>query len=180
MTFRAIRRTDLATGYSPFRVVDEQGRELEWLNRFLDMQVRARPGALTLRSYAHKLLHFVRWWARRPWYRRDALHHRAVHRGHPGRLRARSARRTTQTQPENINDRAGILRRLFQFYFHEEMPHGPYRLQRTWLRRSPLGYGRRRVGVAPDLKVKVPQRAIVPLAAERWPGSGPASARRAI
>jgi len=82
--------------------------------------------------------------------------------------------------PENINDRAGILRRLFQFYFHEEMPHGPYRLQRTWLRRSPLGYGRGRVGVAPDLKVKVPQRAIVPLAAERWPGSGPASARRAI
>jgi hypothetical protein len=45
MTFRAIRRTDPATGYSPFRVVDEQGRELEWLNRFLDMQVRARPGA---------------------------------------------------------------------------------------------------------------------------------------
>jgi integrase len=69
--------------------------------------------------------------------------------------------------PENINCRSGMLRRLFRFYFHDEMPHGPYRLQRTWLRRSPLGYGRGRVAVAADLKVKVPERVIGPLAAEQ-------------
>lgn len=167
MTFRAIRRTDTAAGSSPFRVVDEQGHELEWVNRFLDMQCVRGLSPLTLRSYANKLLHFVRWWARRPGidatrftmeqfteatlvdYVRDQLSEQPK----PG--------------PENINDRAGMLRRLFRFYFHEEMPHGPYRLQRTWLRRSPLGYGRGRVGVAPDLKVKVPARLIVPLAAEQ-------------
>jgi integrase len=167
MTFRAIRRTDAAAGDSPFRVVDEQGRELDWINRFLDMQCVRGVAPLTLRSYANTLLHFVRWWAGRPGidvtrftidqfteatlvdYVRDQL----AEQPRPG--------------PENINQRAGMLRRLFHFYFHEEMPHGPYRLQRTWLRRSPLGYGRGRVGVVPDLKVKVPQRVIVPLSAEQ-------------
>ena len=60
-----------------------------------------------------------------------------------------------------------MLRRLFRFYFHDEMPHAPYRRQRTWYRRSPLGYGRGRVASAPaDLKVKVPQRVIMPLSGE--------------
>jgi hypothetical protein len=66
MTFRAIRRTDPAAGSASFRVVDEQGRELEWVNRFLDMQCVRGWAPLTLRSYANTLLHFVRWWARRP------------------------------------------------------------------------------------------------------------------
>ena len=65
--------------------------------------------------------------------------------------------------PENINQRSSLLRRLFRFYFHDEMPHAPYRIRRTLLRRSPLGYGRGRVSVATDLKLKVPQRVIVPL-----------------
>ena len=76
-----------------------------------------------------------------------------------------------ETQPgiaaETINSRSSMLRWLFRFYFHDEMPHGPYRLQRVWLRRSPLGYGRGRVAVAADLKLRVPQRVIVPLGAEQ-------------
>ena len=35
MMFRTICRTDLPASQSPFRVVDEQGHELEWANRFL-------------------------------------------------------------------------------------------------------------------------------------------------
>jgi integrase len=69
--------------------------------------------------------------------------------------------------PEHINSRSAMLRRLFRFYFHDEMPYGPYRLPRTWWRRSPLGYGRGRVAVAADLKVKVPQRVVVPLGVEQ-------------
>jgi integrase len=56
---------------------------------------------------------------------------------------------------------------LFHFYFQEEMPHGPYRLQRVWWRRSPLGYGRRRPAPAADLTLKVPHRVVVPLSAEQ-------------
>jgi integrase len=112
------------------------------------------------------LLHFVRWWSHRPGvdvtrftadqftestlvdYVRDQLDE------HP------------KPGPENINNRSSMLRRLFRFYFHEDMPHGPYRMQRSWFRRSPLGYGHGRVAVAADLKVKVPQRVITPLQPE--------------
>ena len=72
-----------------------------------------------------------------------------------------------QLTPETINCRAAMLRRLFRFYIHDEMPHGPYRLQRAWFRRSPLGYGRPSRAVSADLKLKVPQRVIVPLSAEQ-------------
>ena len=66
MTFRAIHQTGLAASQSPFRVVDELGRGLEWANRFLGMQCVRGLAPLTLRSYACMLLHFVRWWSRQP------------------------------------------------------------------------------------------------------------------
>jgi site-specific recombinase XerD len=157
----------LPASSSPFRVVDEQQRELEWINRFLDVQCLRGIAPLTLRSYANTLLHFVRWWSRRPGvdvtrftadqftestlvdYVRDQLNEQP------------------KPSPENINSRSSMLRRLFRFYFHDEMPHGPYLLQRVWLRRSPLGYGRGRLAVAADLKLKVPQRVMVPLQPEQ-------------
>jgi integrase len=43
------------------------------------------------------------------------------------------------------------------------MPHSPYLLKREYWRRSPLGYGKPRGAAAADLKLKVPQRVIVPL-----------------
>jgi integrase len=167
MTFRTVCRTGLPASSSPFRVVDEHERELDWINRFLDVQCLRGIAPLTLRSYAYTLLHFVRWWSRRPGadvtrftadqftestlvdYVRDQLNEQPK----PG--------------PENINSRSSMLRRLFRFYFHQEMPYGPYRIQRTWYCRSPLGYGRGRVAVAADLKLKVPQRVMVPLQPEQ-------------
>ncbi len=167
MIFRTIRCSGLPASSSPFRVVDDQERQLEWANRFLDMQCLRGIAPLTLRAYANTLLHFVRWWSRQPGidvtrftaeqftestlidYVRDQLNEQPK----PG--------------PENMNQRSAMLRRLFRFYFHDEMPHGPYRIQRTWYRRSPLGYGRGRVAVAADLTVKVPQRVVVPLVTEQ-------------
>ena len=46
--------------------MDQDGRELEWINRFLDMQCVRGLAPLSLRAYANNLLHFVRWWSRRP------------------------------------------------------------------------------------------------------------------
>ena len=66
MTFRTIQRTDLQASRSPFRVVDENQRELRWINRFLDALCVSGTAPLTLRSYANQLLHFVRWWSRQP------------------------------------------------------------------------------------------------------------------
>lgn len=167
MTFRTIRRTDLPASSSPFRVVDEQGRELEWINRFLDLQCVRGLAPLSLRSYANTLLHFVRWWSRQPGV--DVP-----------RLRADQFTEATlidyvrdqlneqpKPSPENVNQRSAMLRRLFRFHFRDDMPHAPYLIQRAWWRRSPLGYGRARLAVATGLKVKVPQRVIVPLEAEQ-------------
>ena len=168
MTFHAIRRSDLGAGRSSIRLVDDHGREIEWANRFLDAQCVRGLQTLSLESYAYTLLHFLRWWSRRPGV--DAM-----------RFTAEQFTESTlvdyvrdqlgeqpKPAPENINRRSGLARRLFRFYFHQDMPHAPYLIQRTWYRRSPLGYGRGRVATAPaDLKLKVPRRVIVPLSAEQ-------------
>jgi len=44
-------------------VVAQTGREVDWINRYLDQQRIRGMADSTLRSYAHDLLHFLRWWA---------------------------------------------------------------------------------------------------------------------
>jgi integrase/recombinase XerD len=167
MTFHTIYQAHLPASQSPFRVVDEQGHELEWLNRFLDVQSLRALERLSLRQYANELLDFVRWWSRQPGV--DITHLAAEQFTESTLIDyvQEQVGRQPKLAPETINTRAAMLRRLFRFYFHDEMPHGAYRVQRTWWRRSPLGYGRGRIAVAADLSLKVPQRVIVPLSAEQ-------------
>ena len=75
---------------------------------------------------------------------------------------------TPKPTPENINSRSRMVRRLFLFYFQQDMPHSPYLIQRNWYRRLPPGYGpgRRRAQTA-DLTLKVPQRVVMPLSVEQ-------------
>jgi hypothetical protein len=55
-------------GQSPVRVAEQTtGREVGWINRFLDREYVRRLADKTLRTYAHNLLHFVRWW--------ESVHH---------------------------------------------------------------------------------------------------------
>lgn len=168
MIFHALQRRDVSAGSSPIRLVNEQGREIEWANRFLDVQCVRGLQILSLESYAYTLLHFVRWWSRQPGI--DVMQFTA------GQFTEATLvdyvrdqlKEQPKPAPENINRRAFMLRRLFRFYFQQDMPHAPYLIQRTWYRRSPLGYGRGRVASAPaDLTLKVPQRVIVPLSVEQ-------------
>jgi site-specific recombinase XerD len=167
MTFHAIRRRDLPAGRSPVRLADEQGREIEWANRFLDAQCVRGLQPLSLSSYAYTLLHFVRWWSHQPGI--DVMQFRAEQFSESTLVDYVRDQLNEQPKPtpENINSRSAMLRRLFRFYFYDEMPHAPYLIQRTWYRRSPLGYGRCRVAVAADLKLKVPERVVVPLSCEQ-------------
>lgn len=66
MTFRTILRSDLPASQSPFRVVDEQDHEVDWVNRFLDAQCVRGLLPLSLRQYGITLLHFLRWWSAQP------------------------------------------------------------------------------------------------------------------
>ena len=62
MNFRVIQRHDLEYARSPFRVTQQNGPEVDWVNRFLDQQRVRSVAEATLRSYAYDLLHFLRWW----------------------------------------------------------------------------------------------------------------------
>jgi hypothetical protein len=64
MIFQVTRAQDVGNARSPFRVIEQPtGREVEWVNRFLDRECLRRLAETSLRSYAMDLLHFLRWWA---------------------------------------------------------------------------------------------------------------------
>lgn len=165
MRFLLEQRSDVAASISPYRVVDEQGREIEWANRFLDLQKLRGLQDLSLRFYGHMLLHFIRWWSCQPgvdvmcfdphqFTESTLLDYVRAQRDEPGK-----------PSPELINNRSSMLRRLFRHYFHQDMPHAPYLLQRAWWTPR-TGSGPRR-GPAADLRLKVPPRVIEPLSLEQ-------------
>jgi hypothetical protein len=68
MRFHVIRPQNPNSAQSPVRVVEhETGREVVWVNRYLDREYVRRLADTTLRACAYNLLHFVRWW--------ESLHH---------------------------------------------------------------------------------------------------------
>ena len=63
MKFCVIYQQTSHNAQSPVRVVEQTtGREVGWINRYLDREYVRRLANTTLRIYAHNLLHFVRWW----------------------------------------------------------------------------------------------------------------------
>ena len=68
MTFRVVHQPSDNPARCPYRVVEQAtGREIDWINQYLDYETASPPGRHTLRSYAHELLHFLRWW--------ESVHH---------------------------------------------------------------------------------------------------------
>ena len=167
MTFRLEHRSDVAASASPFRVVEQDGGELAWANRFLDLQRVRGLNELSLRAYGHQLLHFIRWWAQQPGV--DAMRQDAPSFTESTLIEYVRAQREElpKLSPETINSRSAMLRRLFRFHFQVEMPHGPYRLQRVWATPPGGRYRRGRTAVAADLRLKVPPRIIEPLSIEQ-------------
>mgnify|MGYP001561578185 FL=1 len=167
MTFRLRWRGDVAASASPYRVVDETGREIEWANRFLDMQRVRGLQEHSLRYYGNLLAPFIRWWARQPGV--DVMRLEAPQFTEATLIDYVRAQREAMPRisPETINARSSMLRRVFRFYFDREMPHGPYRLRRSWW--TPPGWQSRRgrTAVAADLRLRVPPRVIEPLSMEQ-------------
>jgi integrase len=60
-----------------------------------------------------------------------------------------------------------VLHCLYRFHLGTEIPPGQSHFQRTYTKRSPLGYGRPRRAIALGLRLKQPRRIIVPLSAEQ-------------
>ncbi|MGD0775100.1 MAG: hypothetical protein ABSC05_19980 [Candidatus Solibacter sp.] len=63
MTFHLVHQHSLDQARSPLHIVEHKtGREVAWINRYLDRERVRRLAETTLRSYALDLRHFLRWW----------------------------------------------------------------------------------------------------------------------
>ena len=145
MKFHVVRRVSHAQ--SPFRVVEQAtGHEVGWINRFLDREYVRRLADNTLRTYAHELLHFIRWW--------ESVHHTAaIAEGDLTEstlldyVRFQSAQQPRPTG-STINHRVAIADRALR----NEFPDSPCQVapgfHQAYLRRKPMGLGRPRLAMS--------------------------------
>jgi integrase/recombinase XerD len=160
MTLRLVAHNSSPASASPYRLLDEQDRELTWANDFLDAQRLRQLSLRSLRAYGYDLLHLARWLQQTQHslpklnqsllldYVRCQLDH------------------VPKSTSSTINHRLGVLRCLYRFHYGREIPGGNSRFQRTYTTRSSLGYGRPQRRVASALRLRQPRRVVVPLSAD--------------
>jgi integrase/recombinase XerD len=160
MTIRLIDQPDCSASASPYRLIDERSEPIAWVNDFLDAQRIRQLSLRSLRAYAYDLLHFARWWL--PQVRplseitESALLEYVRH----------QLDQEPKPTPQTVNHRLGVVHCLYRFHCGCEIPAGQSHFQRTYTKRSPLGYGRPRRAVALGLRLRQPGRVIVPLSAD--------------
>jgi len=164
MKFCVIHQQTSHNANSPRRVVEQTtDRGIGWVNRYLDREYVRRIADTTLRTYAHNLLHFVRWW--------ESVHHTCdIVEGDLTEstlleyVRFQSSQQP-RPSPSTINDRVAVAERAIR----NEFPDAPCQIARgfhqAFLRRRPMGLGRPRVAMS-RLRVKVPKRNVVPLSVD--------------
>src|SRR5437879_1284595 len=154
MKFRLIHQQASNNAQSSVRVAEQTGREVGWINRYLDRESVRRLANTTLRTYAHNLLHFVRWW--------ESVHHTGdIKEGDFSEstlldyVRFQSSQ---QPRPSSstINDRVAVADRALR----NEFPNAPCQIARgfhqPFLRRRPMGLSPPRV-VMSRLTCQAPQ-----------------------
>jgi integrase/recombinase XerD len=146
---------------SPYRLLDEQG-EIPWANSFLDAQRIRQISVCSLRAYAYDLLHFARWW-----FQQQAKPLSEVTESTLLDYVRYQLDQQPKPTPQTVNHRLVVLHCLYRFHLGTEIPPGRSHFQRTFTKRSPLGYGRPRRAIAMGLRLKQPRRMIVPLSAEQ-------------
>ena len=164
MRFHVIRPKTSHPAQSPIRVVEQAtGREVGWVNGYLDREYVRRVADTTLRIYAYNLLHFVRWW--------ESLHH-------TGEVSESDLTESTlldyvkfqsSQQPppsgSSINDRVADVDRALRNQFPDAPSQIAHGFHQRFLLRRPLGLGRPRVALS-RLRVRVSKRQMVPLSVE--------------
>jgi site-specific recombinase XerD len=163
MNYRVAQQHGLSNAHSPFRVVEQTAREVEWINRYLDQERGRGVADTTLRSYAHDLLHFLRWWATA--YKTSTITKQALT---ESTLLDYIRFQVNQDPPpaaESINRRVGTAERAMRREFPEAAWLFAPGFQNWYWRRSRLGYGRPRPALT-QLRVKTPKRVVVPLSVE--------------
>jgi integrase/recombinase XerD len=167
MTFRVLRQQGLGNAQSPFRVVEDTGREVAWVNLFLDQERVRSVADTTLRSYAYDLLHFLRWWAGAN--QTDTITERALTES----TLLDYIRCQTNQQPRaaaaSINRRVGVAERALRREFPQAQPLLTPGFQHLYWRPALLGAGKPRLTLS-RLHVKTPKRVVVPLSVDEVAG----------
>ena len=161
MTFQVIHSTDGGNARSPFRIVEQPtGREVDWINRFLDRESVRRLAGNTLRSYAMDLLHFLRWWA--SLNQTDAISEVAFSATVLLDYLRFQAGHHPQPAAATINRRVGVVERALRNEFPDAVSPLAPGFHHFYWRHSPVGCSRARQTLS-RLRVKEPKRIVVPL-----------------
>jgi integrase/recombinase XerD len=160
MKLSVIYQPSVPASASPYRLRDENGRELDWANVFLDAQRLRQLSLHSLRAYAFDLLDFARWLEPRHLPLAEMTESTLV-----DYVRHQLEQHPKPT-PQTVNHRLGVVRCWYHFHTGQDLPAGPFHFQRSYRTRSPLGYGRPRRAMALGLRLKQDRRVIVPLSAE--------------
>ncbi len=164
MTFRVTHKPSSNHVHCPYRIVEQAtGREIDWINRYLDYEMLRRLADTTLRTYAHELLHFLRWW--------EGVHHTDVVAKDAltestllDYVRFQSGQERELTGA-TINQRVAIVDRALRIIFPDAPLQAAAPLQTTYWQRAPMGIGKTRPALS-RLRVKTPKRTIVPLSVD--------------
>jgi site-specific recombinase XerD len=146
---------------SPYRLVDDLGQDITWANDFLDAQRIRQLSLRSLRAYGYDLLHFARWCLQHPSRTLLAMDESTLLEYVRDQLNEKP-----QPTPQTVNHRLGVLRSLYRFHYGHPLQAGSHQFQRSYLTRSPLGYGRPHRVLAAGLRLKEPKRLTVPLSAD--------------
>jgi integrase len=164
MKFRVIRQPASSGARSPMRVIEQDtGREVAWINRYLDHEHVRRLADKSLYSYAHSLLHFVRWW--------ESVHHTGdisqqdlTESTLLDYLRFQSSRQPLPSAT-TINDRVACADRAIRNQFPDAPCQVAHGFHKIYLHRRPMGLGRPRFELS-RLRIKEPRLNIVPLSVD--------------
>jgi integrase/recombinase XerD len=164
MKFRVIRQAQSNAARSPFRVIEQStNREVGWVNRFLDRECVRRVADITLRSYAHHLLYFLRWW--------ESVHGTSevdqdliTDSTLLDYVRFQSAQ-LPALSGSTINERVAIADRALRALFPNAPGQVASGFQQSFWRRTPMGIGRTRPALS-RIRVRTPKRTIVPLSVD--------------
>lgn len=160
MICRLLYQASTPAGISPYRIYDADDREVDWLNRFLDVQHLRNLSPRSVRSYGYDLLNFLRWWQPRKPGLLSRLNQPLLLDYVRHQLES-----IPKPTPETVNHRLGTLRSLYRFLYGRDIPNGPTGVRSARQTRFPHGYGRtsqRLIG----LRLKQSRRVVVPLTAE--------------
>jgi site-specific recombinase XerD len=164
VTYEVIYRVGLGNAKSPFRVVAQpEGREVGWINRFLDQCAVRGLAWHTLRGYSFALTDFIRWWAARE--ATDEVTDATLSADTLLDYLRYQAEQEPRPAPNTINTRVWIVERALRCLFPDTLPPASPGFQQLYWRQSKLGYGRSRPALT-RLRVKAVKRVVTPLSVD--------------